>query len=339
MTSPLPSNLRRCEDRISNLEGAYSPTALPTPRALGADKRDAIHRGIPARTAAATPQKPAPREEGAVLMLALVFLVAVSLVILSLVQLAGNNLVATVQFNNALTTKSWANSVADVALQNVRYNFVKNTINPVNQSSPVPCWGSSATASLANSSNGSTLTMDAWCATQWNPFSSATRVTTLAVCLDGVSAAACANRPLLEVVAAFNDYPNQFGPANCLPGTTQSATSTCGTGMTIESWIFNLTLPTVSAVSASLNVTTCGTGNLLTITGTGLANATSATIYVNQSPYPVLSANSVTPSGSLTLTACAPKEPSGTPAFVAVTTPVGTSTYGSANPSSAFAYQ
>lgn len=289
-----------------------------------------------------TPARSGERDErGAVLILALVFLVAVSLVIMSLAQLAGSNLVATVQFDNALTMKSWANSVADVALQNARYNFASNTLEA---SAPVPCWGSSSSASLTDSLNNSTLTMSAWCTTSWNPFSSVTRVVTVSVCVGGITAVECANRPLLEVVAAMNDYPNQFGPANCEPGTTQSSTSTCGTGMTIQSWIFNLVLPSVSVVSPSVT-TACGTGNLVTVTGTGFENATGVTIYVDQSPYPVgpypaLSATSVTVSnGGDTVTACAPSEPSGTKAFAAVTTPVGTSTYGLANPNSAFTYQ
>ena len=279
-------------------------------------------------------------ERGAVLILALVFLVAVSLVIMSLAQLAGNNLVATVQFDNALTMKSWANSVANVALQNVRYNFATNTLEA---SSPVPCWGSSTSASLQDSSSNSSLTMSAWCSTTWNPFSPVTRVVTVSVCLGGITAVECANRPLLEVVAAMNDYPNQFGPANCEPGTAQTSTSTCGTGMTIQSWIFNLTLPTVSVVSPSLSAT-CS-GDLVTVTGSGFSNATDVTIYVDQSPYPsgpypALSATSISVSnGGGTVTACAPSEPTGTSAFVAVTTPVGTSTYGLANPSSAFTYQ
>ena len=268
-------------------------------------------------------------ERGAVLILALVFLVAVSLVIMSLAQLAGNNLVATVQFDNALTMKSWANSVADVALQSARYDFAYNTLNA---SPPVPCWGSSSSASLTDNSQ---IQMSAWCTTTWNPFSSVTRVVTVSVCLGGITAVECANRPLLEVVAEMNDYPNQFGPAQCF----KEVTLTCGTGMTIQSWIFNLVLPTVSAVSPSTS-TACGTGNLVTVTGTGFSNVTGVTIYVDQSPYPALSATSIrAPNGASTLTACAPSEPSGTPAFVAVTTPVGTSTYGLANPSSAFTYR
>ena len=280
-------------------------------------------------------------ERGAVLILALVFLVAVSLVIMSLVQLAGSNLVATVQFDNALTMKSWSNSVADVALQNVRYNFATNTLEA---SAPVPCWGSSTSASLTDSPVNSTLTMSAWCTTAWNPFSSVTRVVTVSVCQGGITAVECANRPLLEVVAEMNDYPNQFGPANCVPGTIQSSTSTCGTGMTIQSWIFNLVLPFVSVVTPSVNAA-CGTGNLVTVTGTGFENATGVTIYVDQSPYPLgpypaLSATAVTVSnGGDTVTACAPYEPAGTSAFVSVTTPVGASTYGLANPNSAFTYQ
>lgn len=284
-----------------------------------------VARAVGGRGHVGPPPRATRREDeaGAVLILALVFFFAVSMIVISLVQMAGNNLTDTVKFKAAQSMESAANSATEVALQTMRYNFTAATLNA---SPPVPCWTTAPTNSLLTLNN---FTVATWCSAQWNPLSAATRIVTVSTCVSSVSmtAALCAANPLLRAQATFDDYPTPIGSTNCARGSVASSTSTCGTGMTINDWAFRVVLPTVSAVVHTVSAS-CATQPVL-VTGTGLTNATSVlfTITSGIAGNQVFAASKIVSVTDTSVVACAPTTGSGT-AYVTVVTPVGASPYG-----------
>ena len=171
-------------------------------------------------------------EAGSSLILALVFLIVVGLIAISMVSWVGNDLINVVTFATARSTQTAADAAVETAIQNARYNFSLQDLQP---SSPQPCWTTSPTPSqiVLNSQ-----TVDVWCSTQYYPISNSTRIETFYSCLNTVATGAlCAATPLLTVKVSFDDNPSTFGASNCAPGS--AGASTCGTGMTVNSWRFN----------------------------------------------------------------------------------------------------
>ncbi len=255
-------------------------------------------------------------ERGSSLIFALVFLIVTSLVVLSLANLAKNDLIATVKFKSAQSLESTANSAAELALNNIRYNFMPGTLNA---SPPQPCWTASSPASQLTL-NGQSIAV--WCTTRWSPLSDNTRVVTLDACASTVSALNCEVKPLLEVVATFDDYPSPRGAVS-----TAQCASTCGVEMTLDSWVFDAVPPTVQSVTPSSG--TVSGGGTITITGTGFTSGAEVDfVDTNLSGNVVLAATNVTVISSTTLTAVTPAMASGESYYVTVTTPTGTSAYG-----------
>ncbi len=265
-------------------------------------------------------------EAGAVLVLALVFLLIVGGVVGVLANWTTNDLNNTAKFTAARSLQSAANSATQVAIQSIRYTPLLSPGQTLNASPPSPCW-----------TNGPGLpsidgqSMDVWCSTAWNPTSSNTRIVTFSTCLSSVaSAAACAAQPLLQAVVTFDDYP---------AGIVSSPTSAqcvvyCGTGMTVNSWTWSPTLPTVTGINTTTGPITGGTS--VTITGTGFVSGATSVNFVEGS------VTGLTPSStnvvlhaipsSVTSTAVSVTTPSvtaGTTYFVTVTSPSGTSAYSS----------
>lgn len=266
-------------------------------------------------------------ERGASLLLALIFLTVISVVTVSLLSWIGNGLTDSLDFKSARTTESAANSAAELAMQYVRYNFDKNTINSPN---PVPCTPNSL-PSLNNRS------MATYCRTQWLS-ASGSRNVIISVCQGGDSLA-CENQPLLQADIILNDN-SLSSKNNCTPGTSGSAsTTTCGSGLNVENWVIDATPPTVTSVVAGTSLPkTCtdldGTlSSPFVITGTGflyngggdptvsLADSTSDATLPS---YPIQVID------SSTIYACRPLEAqAGVNYWVTVATPSGTSAYNS----------
>jgi hypothetical protein len=270
-------------------------------------------------------------ETGATLILALAFLVVISVIAGSVTMWVTNDLNNTAKFDSALQFESYANSGVEVALQNVRYNFAVQTLNAV---PPQPCWTTSPSVSQVPL-NGQSVSV--WCTTNWSPLSPNTRVVTFYACLSNFSgtptlaamntaATACALNPLLQAVIAFDDYPNTISASNCPPGSGGSS-STCGTTLTIQSWAFGVTPPTVSAVADPTTGTCTSPSKLVTITGTGLTGATTVNFFVPQaSNNAIFSANAISGGSDTSVTVCGPSGmTAGSTYQVTVTTPDGTS--------------
>ena len=181
--------------------------------------------------------KHARDEAGAILILALVFLVAVGGVVGSLATWATNDLHNTTAFTTARTLQYAESGAVDTAMQNIRYTPLLTSTQNANP--PAPCWGSGSTSQVTI--NGSNV--DVWCSTVWNPSSASTRVVTFSACAvtaaqSGQSATAlatsCAANPDLEAVVTYGDYPAGTSAPN-----TAECVVYCGTSMTVNSWVWS----------------------------------------------------------------------------------------------------
>ena len=259
-------------------------------------------------------------EAGASLILALIFLVVVSLIVLSMASWTSSDLTNSIRFTAAQSTVATANSATEVAVQNARTYFDASTLNA---SPPVSCLAS-ATGTI------NSLSVSVWCSTQWNPQSPSTRVVTFSTCPSSETASYCATNPLLQAVVTYDDYPATNNYSSCPPVSTTTTTttttvssSTCGTGMRIDTWVFSAIPPTVTSVTANAPPPTCTT-TPITILGTGFTSPATVTFVVQGSNNTVYLATSVSVVNTTTIIACEPSSGSGT-ADVVVTTPTGTS--------------
>ncbi len=168
------------------------------------------------------------RDQGSVLILAFVYLTAVSITVLALAGWSSTNLHTTTQFAAAREQQDAARSSTELAMQNIRYAPQLSTTQ--NASPPVACWGSGGTSGVSNIDGYS---MNPWCSTVWNPTSGDTRVVTFSTCLATVTAASCAATPYLKVVVTYDDYPPGGAAAVAGPCTDWNW---CGQGMTVDSW-------------------------------------------------------------------------------------------------------
>lgn len=169
-----------------------------------------------------------PREEGSVLILALVYLIAVSVTVAALAGWATNDLDNSNNFASARTLQTAAGSAAQLAIQSIRYAPELSTT--YDTSVPGACWGTTTAVALDG------VSMLSWCSTtQYDPESAETRVVSIYTCLSTVSAASCALQPYLDVTVTFDDYP----PAGSAPFSGSCTIyRTCGQGMTVNSWVW-----------------------------------------------------------------------------------------------------
>jgi hypothetical protein len=134
-------------------------------------------------------------------------------------------------YTSARNNDNVAASVANLAMQSIRYAPVDGAGETLNAAPPSYCWGSSSPSEITQGSASAT----AWCSTVVQPSNqSATRIVTVSVCLAGVSPSTCAGDPLVQVVVDYGDYQLVAGVL-----TTQcsdAAPATCGLKMAIVSW-------------------------------------------------------------------------------------------------------
>ena len=205
------------------------------------------------------------REEGAILILAFAYLVAISLVITLLSSWVTNDLNNSTKFTSANSLTLAATDMTDVAIQYVRYNPLISSSQIAGTSSPfVACWGGESIKDIPVI-NGNQIAV--WCSTLWNPLSYQTRVVTFVACPISVSEISCqqatpgvGQQPptytdsLLTVVVTYDDYP----PAPAKSAPIQALCSVwCGAGMTVGSWQWGSSTPgTVTGVASSATFST-----------------------------------------------------------------------------------
>jgi hypothetical protein len=175
-------------------------------------------------------QETSPDERGSVLILAFIYLIAVSVTVLGLSSWVANDLSNVKGFANAREQQQAAQSTVDLAMQNIRYTPLIGTNQTWGQFNY--CWGSGATTSLTIDG----FTYDVYCSTVWQPTSAASRTVTIDACLSSISQSGCTGTspgPYLQAVVVFDDYPP--GGAAPVDGSCQ-LWSWCGEGETITSW-------------------------------------------------------------------------------------------------------
>ncbi|MBW4029992.1 MAG: hypothetical protein HIU57_04840 [Acidobacteria bacterium] len=190
-------------------------------------------------------ERRADSERGAVLVLALIFVVAVGLIATALATWATNDLNNAKTFTNVEALHSDATGMMKMSIQYVRYHPVISTSQAVNVASPaVACWGGNDPTTLPVIDSNQVAV---WCTTVWNPGLATTRVVTFYACDRHVPVSVCTapGKSLLTEVVTFDDYyPGQLNAPN-----QTLCSATCGQGMTVESSTWGVAL-----VDAQANV-------------------------------------------------------------------------------------
>jgi hypothetical protein len=165
-------------------------------------------------------------QDGAVLILALVFLVAVSTIVIALLGFAGNDLKNVANFQQGRTLKGAADSAMEVAIQEVRY-------------SSTACPSSGLVIPIPNPNSSNDVTIRIWCnpPTETESPTAASRVITFQACSESAfqnNQCSPTNNPYLTTIVTFDD----FASSNLIASTTP-CTTTCGASESINSWVFN----------------------------------------------------------------------------------------------------
>lgn len=172
-------------------------------------------------------------EAGSSLILALVYIVSISLIVGALADWTMNDLTNTTHFKNASQLDYAVSSAAEVAVQSIRYAPL---LGPNDTQYPTSgtvsyCWSPPDGSSTSNlPTNGYDITV--WCSETQNLASSATRVVTIYACESSVSASACVSGDLLTAEVTFDDYP----PGGAATLTQTCTAGVCGQGATTNEW-------------------------------------------------------------------------------------------------------
>src|ERR1700677_4975305 len=186
-----------------------------------------------------------PRHEqhddaGAIIVLALIYILIVSLTVGALITWIMNDLTNTSHFQNSSSLRYAATSATDAAIQSIRYSPIPSTTPTQGVATPVSyCW--TPFTVVNGSTDVSELTIDGytigvWCSTSEYLASSDTRDVMIYACQVSAEAtgAACQNQTLLTAEVAIDDYPAGGGPtftAQC-----NQLGDSCGAGTTLENW-------------------------------------------------------------------------------------------------------
>jgi len=169
-------------------------------------------------------------EAGAVLILALLFLLTVGVITGGLAGWITNDLNNSTQFTSSRSLQNSASNATELAIQSIRYDPLLATTQNANP--PAPCWGTGSGSDVSIPEAGTTSDdMSVWCSTEWTPSSASTRVVTISTCLSSESAATCSANPYLQAIVVFDDYPPGISAPN-----PNACVVYCGTGMTVSGW-------------------------------------------------------------------------------------------------------
>jgi hypothetical protein len=273
-------------------------------------------------------------EGGAVLILALVFLIVVGGIVGVIANSVSAHLEDSTKFQSGRTTQYAATSAVDAAIQSIRYSpFLASTLNA---SPPSQCWNTQQGVPFSPTDPASEEDgVDVWCSTVWTPSASPTRVVTISACQTTVngSSSLCAIHPLLQAVVNFDDYPagvSAPNPALCAVY--------CGGGESIQSWLWSPVVPVVTQISTGAGNTGPITGlTPVTISGTGFVPSSTSVNFIQETGGVPVTTSTLSPipatvnADGTALTVNSPAVTSGTTYFVTVTTPSGTSPVSSAN--------
>lgn len=161
-------------------------------------------------------------EDGSVLILALIFILLTSLVLVPLAGFGTTALSNTANLNRQLSLEYAADGATEAAVQFVRYA-------PTTYLTTANCLPGAVISLTASAPS-----METYCSGTSDNESAQTRVVTFSTCLAGESQSLCLAGPLLQAVVAFDD----FSSTNVIDCTALPVvTTTCGTAMTINGWV------------------------------------------------------------------------------------------------------
>ena len=275
-----------------------------------------------------------PRDEsGAVLILALVFLVTVSVIVGALTDWVTNDLMNTASFNSTQTLNSSATNAVTLGVQSIRYTpLLYNTSTladeTLNASPPSYCWGSGPSQAF---------NMNVYCSSVWNPTKAATRKVTVSACpisrtapVTGTASwtaaqRSCAAAPLLQAIVTFDDYP----PTGVSGPSQVQCVTYCGSTLTVNSWNWTPTIPTVTNVTGLTG--SFDGGQPIVITGTGFTSGMTVNFVDsnplaqvnNQTTQQIVPATNVSFVSSTQINATSPGVTTLANYYITVTTPGG----------------
>jgi hypothetical protein len=174
-------------------------------------------------------------EAGSILVVALIFLSAVSIIVASLMGSAGNDLKNTVNFENDRSTLYAAAGATQVAIWYARYSAT--VVGP-----SVACPGTNVEGSIGTITV-SGQAMAVWCTTTapspalLPPNNFVTRIVKVSACPATESGSTGCSSPLVKAVLYIDDYSNSTGSTPGIIECSQVDESTCGTGMSVNSWV------------------------------------------------------------------------------------------------------
>jgi hypothetical protein len=170
-------------------------------------------------------------------MLALAFIIVVSVIVLALTSWATDDLNNTTKFSSVASLHSTVTSATDVAIQSIRFNPIPSTTPSSAPTSIAECWGPPGSISQVAINS---LTVTLWCSTQETlTRSPGTRIVTVEACVGaGATSPPPSCSPVLTAVVDFNDYPSG-GLLTLTQQCNYYANPPCGDGMSIASWTWN----------------------------------------------------------------------------------------------------
>ena len=176
-------------------------------------------------------------DEGAVLLMAMAFLLAGSMISLALLSWTETTILSDVHAKQAADLRFASNAAAQVVIEQQRYTYQDLSLLPVD--STTNAWD--CTPANFNSSPSIKTAVVVFCQIQFQPGTTASRVLTLSVCkatyaptalADCVGTVDANQLAYLSAQISFNDYSATGVQACTGPGNKWS----CGTGMTINRW-------------------------------------------------------------------------------------------------------
>ena len=171
-------------------------------------------------------------DSGATLLLAVIFVFVVSLTLLALIGMSGNDIKNSINLENERSLEYAATGATNAAIQAVRYSYY--AFNGTTNKSGDDCLPDGAAFTNPDGDttsmtlNGVAMYVD--CTGTLNTGSQNTRTVTFYAC--GQASCTSANSVIIATVD-FQDYSTS-GSYSC---TSQEVISSCGTGVVVASWI------------------------------------------------------------------------------------------------------
>jgi hypothetical protein len=179
---------------------------------------------------------PRRSDTGSSLILALVYIVAIGMIIGALADWAMNDLGNTTRFQSAATVHDAVSGATEVAIQSIRYYpEYPQTESPTYNTCFSPASGSNASDVQIN---GTWVAV--WCSTVANPTSQNTRIVTFVACTESSGTVAnnamatCEASPYLKAVVTFGDYPS--GGGGLQTSVCSGGQNVCGFSATTNQW-------------------------------------------------------------------------------------------------------